>query len=162
MKTGGGEGGCTSYSMDSLLLSKTNTDVFWYLRTFICKFAYKHFQNGPKDTFSSKKWPFSNSRFVVQNDWTYLPRITRENSNHNLWNSLVAMYVFVVNKNVIFWIFEFLNFWIFEFFQKIFSRMKTLCFTRCTNLPQITKELPFNTLFTDLKYSCTSSIKAIV
>ncbi len=47
---------------------------------FICEFAYSHLKNDPKWQFSSQKMDllFANSRFVVHNDGTYLPRITRE------------------------------------------------------------------------------------
>ncbi len=51
-----------------------------YSRTLICKFACSHMKNDLKLHFSSQKMGFisANSRFAVQNDGTYLLRITRE------------------------------------------------------------------------------------
>jgi hypothetical protein len=47
---------------------------------FICEFAYSHQQKGSKITIFLSKMDFlsANSRFEVQNDGPYLPRITRE------------------------------------------------------------------------------------
>ncbi len=47
---------------------------------FICEFAYSHLKNRSKMTIFQSKMNFlsANSRFAVQNDGTYLPRITRE------------------------------------------------------------------------------------
>ncbi len=49
-------------------------------RLFICKFAYSHWQKWSKMTLFQSKTVFLSaiSRFAVQNDGTYLPRITRE------------------------------------------------------------------------------------
>ncbi len=47
---------------------------------FICEFAYSHWIRWSKMTIFQSKMDFlsANSRFAVQNDGTYLPRITRE------------------------------------------------------------------------------------
>ncbi len=77
-------------------IHKTDTRLFltefWqrpglprYLRTFIFKFACSHCQNGPIKLriFQLKlNSLFANSRFAIQNDWTYLPRITRKTCTH--------------------------------------------------------------------------------
>ncbi len=47
---------------------------------FICEFAYSHWQKMVQNDNTQIKNGFfsANSRFVVQNDGTYLPRISRE------------------------------------------------------------------------------------
>ncbi len=48
---------------------------------FTCEFVYSHWKKWSKMTIFQSKIDFlsANSRFAVQNDGTYLPRITRDN-----------------------------------------------------------------------------------
>ncbi len=68
-----------------LLCNIKNTGGPRYSRTFYLRIRLFTFEKRPKMTLFQSKMDFLsvNSRFAVQNDRTYLPRITRETCNAN-------------------------------------------------------------------------------
>jgi hypothetical protein len=72
-------------------------------RLFICEFAHSHLKIGPKWQYSSQKW--ANSRFAVQNEGTYLPRITRKSC---IWFCQFKHFLTIFSsKNIPLWCYGF-------------------------------------------------------